>query len=151
MGAFGERWAGTWTGRSAFRMYPHDDFADADSTLQVDVVAGGVGTVLAFTWLHPTDGEQHGHLLVGEPSEGAVSVAYLDSWHQQTGPASLSGTGDEAGFDAGYEYAPGWRWRIIVTPAADGVTMTMTNTVPEGVDGAPAGEYDVVQAHWHRA
>lgn len=150
MTVFGERYAGEWTGTSSFRMYPHEDLVDAPSGLVVGSVAGGVGSTLAFTWVHAEDGEQHGHLLVGTPEDGALTVAYLDSWHQKVGPAVLTGTGDGAAFDVSYEYAPGWRWRIVVGRADDGLTMRMTNTVPEGVEGAPPGEYDVVQAAWRR-
>lgn len=148
MSAFGERYAGTWQGSSSFRVFPHEELADAPSTLTVTSVAGGVGTTLAFTWVHPEDGEQHGHLLVGAPADGAVAAAYLDSWHQQAGPATLTGTGDDERLDVSYEYAPGWRWRITVTPTDDGLAMRMSNTVPDGVEGAPAGEYDVAQAAW---
>lgn len=151
--------SGSWTGTNGFRMYPHEEFSTAESSAVVTAVAGGTGVSVAYTWVHPTDGPQSGFLVIGEPGEdGTVTAALLDSWHQRTGPATLTGTRTEADpaerVHVEYDYGQGWLWRIRLEPvfAGDGtdLAMTMSNVVPEGVEGAPAGAYEVMTARWTR-
>ncbi|QIK76370.1 hypothetical protein [Nocardioides piscis] len=139
--------AGVARGTCAFRLMPGDDLADAPSSVSVAATAADRAVVLSYTWEHPSDGAQSGTLLLGAPDEhGTVSAAWVDSWHQPT-VVLVTGTGSEAGADVGYEYAPGWLWRVVVRREEDGASLVMRNVVPEG-QGGPAGAYDVMQATW---
>lgn len=138
---------GDWYGSCAFRMMPTDDFADAPSTLSIGAAASGRAVTLSYTWQHPDDGEQSGTLLLGTPGEdGAVSAAWVDSWHQPA-VGLLTGTTSRDGAEVAYEYAPGWTWEVGVRRGDDDVSMVMRNVVPEG-QGGPAGAYVVMQARW---
>lgn len=141
--------AGRRSGTAGFRLMPTDDLADGGSTLEVADAARGRALRLDYTWVHPADGEQAGTLLLGLPAEdGAVSAAWVDSWHQPD-LAALAGRGDATSASVGYEYAPGWRWEIEVraTGSEGAVEMVMRNTAPEH-DGNPAATYDVMGAAW---
>lgn len=144
------------TGTSTFRLMPTDDFASGPSSATVSGVGGAL--VLAYTWVHPSDGEQHGHLLIGAPGaeSEAVTAAWSDSWHQQPDLLILSGSrqGDSAQLAA--TYLGDWGWQIDVTDlTGDDPSVTMRNVIPESAladaaAGMPkqAGPYDVMVAHW---
>lgn len=155
MSVFATSVDGQWSGTNGFRMHPTDEFTQAPSSAVVRPLAGGVGVGVEYTWRHPVDGEQSGFLLIGEPAEdGVLTAALLDSWHQRTGPATLTGTREPTEHGARahveYDYGQGWCWRIVLGPTADGLVMTMWNVVPDGVEGAPAGAYEVMVARWRR-
>ena len=135
--------AGARTGLNAFRLMPDDDPFRAPSSLDVSPTAAGRAVLLAYTWVHPDDGEQAGTLMLGTSDDDGVRTAgWVDSWHQ---PAVALLTGTDA--VVGYEYAPGWRWEVEVSATDDAVTMVMHNVVPEE-DGEPGGRYVVMQATW---
>lgn len=140
--------AGRWSGSADFRLLPTDDFSGGDSMLGVADAARGHALQLSYTWAHPDDGDQAGTLLLGVPAEdGAVSSAWVDSWHQPT-PTALAGRIDGTGtVTLDYEYAPGWRWEVEVRVADAVVDLVMRNTVPEQ-DGEPEHTYDVMLAAW---
>lgn len=146
----------SFSGTSDFRQMPNDDFASGPSSATV----GGVGKalVLTYTWVHPADGDQHGHLLLGAPGADtdAVTAAWSDSWHQQPDLLILTGTreGDSARLAA--TYLGDWGWQIDLEGlSGEEATMTMRNVVPESaLADAPAdvpmsaGPYDVMVARW---
>ena len=84
---------GDGAGSYAFRLLPDDDFDEGASTVAVDAAASGRAVLVSYTWVHPVDGPQTGTLLLGVPGEdGAVSAAWVDSWHQRD-VVALTGTG----------------------------------------------------------
>lgn len=142
---------GEWQGTNGFRMYPTDEMSVARSTARTTTVADGHGWTLTYTWIHPTDGEQTGTLLLGTPEEdGSASLAWMDSWHQKPGVRLFTGTGDENGVDTQADY-DGWGWTIAVTAEPDALTLTMCNVVPADHPSGQPGPYEVMQARWWRA
>ena len=84
---------GDGAGSYAFRLLPDDHFDEGASTVAVDAAASGRAVLVSYTWVHPVDGPQTGTLLLGVPGEdGAVSAAWVDSWHQRD-VVALTGTG----------------------------------------------------------
>ncbi|MDO5634761.1 MAG: hypothetical protein Q4G34_07820 [Micrococcus sp.] len=142
-----------WSGTCAFRLMPDHELNPLPSTAATTMVAEGVAWTLAYVWLHPDDGVQEGHLLVGGPAEdGSVSAAWVDSWHQKDEIASLHGTNrcPDAGdgvITLEMEYS-GWGWRIEVERAEQVLRMRMDNVIPAGVEGAEPGPYRVMDATW---
>lgn len=138
---------GDGAGSYAFRLLPDDHFDEGASTVAVDAAASGRAVLVSYTWVHPVDGPQAGTLLLGVPGEdGAVSAAWVDSWHQRD-VVALTGTGTAAGAVVAYEYAPGWTWEIEVAVVDGSLTLVMRNGVPEGDDG-PAARYDAMRGSW---
>lgn len=159
-----------WTGTCGFRMLPTDDFAQGPSTARLTEVAGGAALTLDYTWVHPEQGEQAGHLVLGRPDDdGRVTVAFTDSFHQSPEVRVLEGTaartegGGDAGRDRGAGAAPhpidgdgvavtmeysGWGWTVAVRRQGGRLAMMMQNVVPAGVEGAEPGPYDVMRAAW---
>ena len=138
--------AGERSGTCAFRLMPTDDLVGAPSRLTA-APAAGRSALLSYTWQHPEDGEQSGTLLLGWPAaDGSVTAAWVDSWHQ-VAVGLLTGSQGPDGVEVGYEYAPGWRWIVVLRRNGDGLSMVMRNVVPEG-HGGPAGAYDVMRATW---
>jgi hypothetical protein len=135
------------SGTADFRMMPTDDAVEGYSTASTAGAAGGRALLLSYTWQHPEDGEQSGTLLLGLPADdGAVSAAWVDSWHQAD-VIALAGRATPGGAVVGYEYAPGWSWEVELQVGRAGLGLVMRNVVPEGEDG-PSGPYDVMHAHW---
>ena len=138
---------GDGDGQYAFRMLPDDEFAGGSSCVSVDMVALGRAALVSYTWTHELDGDQSGTLLLGVPGEdGAVTAAWVDSWHQRD-VVQLTGTGSSTGAVVGYEYAPGWTWEIEVTVEEGALSLVMRNGVPEHDDG-PAARYEVLRGRW---
>ena len=135
--------AGERTGTCAFRLMPTDVLTDAPSTLSATHTAGGRAALLTYTWVHPEDGEQAGTLMLGtQDDDGALTAAWVDSWHQ---PAVVLLTGRDG--LVGYEYAPGWRWEVALAVRDGEVSMAMHNVVP-AQESEPAVRYDVMRATW---
>ena len=138
---------GDGAGSYAFRLLPDDDFDEGTSTVAVDAAASGRAVLVSYTWVHPVDGPQSGTLLLGVPGEdGAVSAAWVDSWHQRD-VVALTGTSTPTGAVVAYEYAPGWTWEIEVVVVDRSLSMIMRNAVPESDDG-PAARYDAMRGTW---
>ena len=143
--------AGDLTGSATFRLMPTEEFHEGPSTVAVATAARGRALVLAYTWRHPGDGEQSGWLVLGLPGDdGAVSAAWVDSWHQPD-VIALTGRGSGSGATVGYEYAPGWMWEVEVRVASAAteprLALVMRNVVPAG-EAEPTGPYDVMRADW---
>ncbi len=156
----------TWSGTCAFRLLPDHELSPAPATASTRGVAEGVAWTLDYVWVHPEDGVQEGHLVVGGPREdGTVTAGWVDSWHQKDEIALLAGTsacpGDrtgehsEAATGAGAVQVAmghsGWGWRIEVFRSDDALRLRMYNVVPkgvEGVEGVDAGPYLVMDAAW---
>lgn len=140
---------GDLRGTCAFRLMPDDDFAESPSTASVTPAAAGAALLVAYTWRHPDDGEQAGTLLLGGlGDDGTVTAAWVDSWHQRV-VGLLHGLGGPGAVTVGYEYAPGWRWDVVVAGEGDQVSLVMHNVVPAGQDGF-TGAYEVMRATWGR-
>lgn len=135
------------SGTCSFRMFPTDSPVSAGSTMSATSVAGDRATCLHYTWEHPDDGAQSGELLLGRPGEdGVVTAGWVDSWHQGS-VTLLTGAATDRGARVSYEYAPGWTWELDIAFGAE-TELVMRNVIPEGVEGADPGPYDVMVARW---
>ncbi len=152
----------SWSGTNGFRLYPTDEFSPGESTARLTPVAGDA-LALDYTWIHPEQGEQSGHLVLAHPDDdGRVTAAWTDSFHQNPEIRTLSGrsaatptdddgnpfhpiTGEGLALSMGYD---GWSWTIAVRLQGDTLAMMMQNVIPDGVPGAEPGPYDVMRAAW---
>ncbi len=155
---------GSWGGTNGFRMMPTDDLQHTAATAQLSIAAGGHCLLLAYTWVHPTDGPQDGVLLVSaapedeEPDEhlprtDSISAAWCDSWHQQPAMRILSGTIDDRQLQVEAGYGGGWRWSIALDGGRSNVLgLTMCNIVPDeyATDEVAAGPYPVMVGELRR-
>lgn len=141
LGAAGQ----AWTGTHLFRLMPSDPAAESDATAAVTSHAGGHVATLDYTWAHPDDGPQMGVIVVGRgESDTDAALLWADTWHQGT---ATTFTGSVSGdtIRCHYVYGEVWRWEIELTVAADALTLTMRNVVPEeGGEGAPPAPYDAM-------
>lgn len=149
-----------WTGTCGFRLYPTDEFSSGPSAARLTPVAGGAGLALDYTWVHPDQGEQAGHLVIGRPDDaGRVTAALTDSFHQAPEIRVLEGASSSSEGDAhpvegegvavSMEYS-GWGWTVAVRLQGGTLAMVMQNVIPEGVEGAEPGAYDVMRVAWTR-
>lgn len=141
---------GAWEGTCGFRLMLHEDLAVGPSRATVSGEANGHGWSMRYLWRHPQDADQGGTLLVGAPADdGAVTVGWLDSWHQKPEVRLLAGTGedDAVSVETGYN---GWTWQVRVGLTDNVLTMTMHNVIPQGVEQMAAGPYVVMDARWRR-
>ena len=125
--------AGAWAGTNGFRLMPDDPLAEAPASATVSSAAGGNLAVVAYTWAHPQDSAQDGLLVVGAAEEaGGVTGFWGDSWHQSPTPRAVAGTADGDVLTVGYEYAPGWQWKIVVDPTDPAtLRLRMDNATPD--------------------
>lgn len=144
------------TGTCAFRLLPADDLVTAPSAATLADL-GAQGRSLTYAWRHPSDGEQHGALVIGAAGEdGQVEAAWFDTWHQQPGLMRLTGTGAPRQISLRGTYAEEWGWTVTIEADDTAVRMTMGNVIPESAlaqapEGSPpmsAGPYDVMIAEW---
>lgn len=140
--------AGAWRGTNGFRLMPDDPVHEAPATVVVTARAGGHLVSVAYSWAHPDDGPQEGYLVVGSAGDdGAVTALWADSWHQHPDAAVLAGSVDGAVLRVGYEYAPGWRWEIVLDPTdPDSLLLRMDNVVPaDAAAGQVASTYSAMR------
>lgn len=152
----------SWTGTNGFRLYPHEDFASGPSAATLTPVAGGTALALDYTWVHPEQGQQSGHLVIGSAhDDGTVTAAWTDTFHQSPEIRTLTGASatdrasgahpiDGEGIALDMEYL-GWGWTIAVRRQEGMLAMMMQNVIPAGVEGAEPGPYDVMRAAWRPA
>lgn len=153
---FGDHLAGV----SSFRMMPTDEFETGGSRASLTCL--GQGMSLAYSWIHPADGEQRGALVISAPDQGGVvHASWHDTWHQRSGLMQLTGTLAGERVELSGTYLEEWGWTItIVHPEGESqapTTMRMCNVIPESAlamappDGPPieAGPYEVSLAEWH--
>jgi hypothetical protein len=142
---------GAWSGTNRFRLMPTDEPGTAPATATLTVSSAGTIAVLAYTWSHPDDGPQEGHLMLGPGEEpGSVVALWGDSWHQQPAVAVLRGGFLDDGVHVRYSYAEGWWWRIaLTTPDASTLRLQMDNEVPSGAE-QEGGPYWAMLADLHR-
>lgn len=149
-----ERHAGTWSGTNGFRLMPSDPLRDAPFRATVAPAASGNLTQIAYTWVHPDDGEQEGLLVLGAGSEpDAVAAFWGDSWHQSPEPRSLEGSVEDGVVTVGYAYGGDWRWQIALdVGVSDRLTLTMSNVIPASAatEAMPAGPYAAMRAELRR-
>ena len=143
--------AGSWTGTNQFRLMPTDDASAAPAAATLSVDDAGTIATLAYTWTHPDDGPQSGHLMVGLGEEPATAQAlWGDSWHQKPAVRVLRGTVLDDGVHLSCEYFDGWFWHIVLTaPDPATLRLQMDNTVP-GDDGRDGVSYWAMLADLHR-
>ena len=142
---------GSWTGTNGFRLMPTDDPHTAPATLELPTAAGGHLTLIAYTWSHPADGPQTGHLTLGSGTEANEAVALCaDSWHQKPAPTTLTGALSATTLTLSCLYAGDWQWIITLdTTSPDELHLRMDNVVPPST-GHPA-TYWAMQATYHRS
>lgn len=148
--SFLESSIGAWHGRNSFRLMPDDDLAVAAASAVSASEASGWGWSLRYTWVHPQDGEQHGCLLLGSPTDdGAISAGWVDSWHQKD-LRLLVGSYVEGRIHLEMTY-DGWGWLISLHTGADHLRLVMSNVIPAGVKGPDAVAYVVMDAALDRS
>ncbi|QFQ31474.1 hypothetical protein EEW87_015770 [Janibacter melonis] len=139
----------TLTGSCSFRLMPDDPLVEATSSATLTTLPDGA-VVLGYRWTHPTDGDQHGSLLVGRAEEGAVEAAWYDTWHQHPGLMTLTGRREGAHLRLEATYGQEWGWQVELDLGEGSTAMTMRNVVPASAasETTPAGPYDVMVARW---
>jgi len=130
---------GEWVATYELRGDPSFD-ADSPSTATVSPILAGLFVQIDYTWSESGE-PQEGLLLVGhDPATGAVTVVWLDTWHNGrrmmvcSGRALPGGGVDVFGTYQGGPDAPDWGWRTELQPGDDSWTMTMFNVSPDGVE-----------------
>ena len=138
--------AGRWQATYRLRGDPSFD-SDTPSTATLAPILGGRFVRIDYTWdEHDSldeNGPQTGSLLVGlepelEPAPGAVTVIWLDSWHNGRrtmvcrGVLLERGGVDVLGSYPGGAGKPDWGWRTVLQPDSDAWSMTMYNVSPDG-------------------
>lgn len=138
-------------GINGFRLFPTDELFTAPAQGWVGTVADGQGLALTYGWQHPTDGPQHGSMLVGSADdEGVVQIAWIDSWHQKPGLMILKGAVSDCGCTASVEYFEHFTWQIEIAASDTEFALTMRNIVADDAprspetEGMPTGPYDVM-------
>lgn len=134
-----ERLAGNWQG-TYLLVRPWETPAESESASRATVSFPAQGKFLALHYTWAVDGAPHdGLLLLGaHPDSGALSAAWVDSWHQ--GGEVLHCRGQSAdGRAAEVEGAypappdPDWHWRTRLEPQGeDAFEMVMINIAPNG-------------------
>ncbi|MGC5585214.1 hypothetical protein ACQE98_07740 [Ornithinimicrobium sp. W1679] len=141
------------SGQAGFRLMPTDDVEPGPATARVETRAGGHALLVTYTWTHPTDGLQEGVLLAGSPDDedALVRGTWLDAWHQQPAPMTLTGRLEDGTVELEGRYADTWGWQIDLTFTAEGLRIVMRNVVPQEAlaqvpegTGAMAGPYEVM-------
>lgn len=145
---------GSWRGRTRFRLRPTDAPSEGTATATLTVGGGGNLTSLGYTWEHPTDGPQHGLLVVGPAEQPDQAVAlWSDSWHQPTAQV-LTGPVDGTVVTVACTYGGDWEWVIAVDATdADTLTVRMDNVVPASMagEGRATGAYWAMDSELHRS
>jgi hypothetical protein len=147
--------SGAWEGSNGFRMMPADPFSESPATATLSVAAGGYLGTFGYTWTHPEDGAQDGHLAFGTAGgDNAVVALWADSWHQHPEAKVCEGTLDESGvISFGMEYGDGWRWQIVLDATkSDVLALRMDNVIPPEVatEEIAAGPYVVMSMELRR-
>jgi hypothetical protein len=143
--------AGPWQGRSTLQDPGRVEPETTPSTLTITPVLDGRFVRMDYTWSYRGT-PQSGSLLVGhQKNAGALSVHWVDTWHNSDSVMALSGRSESASFlTVGGTYpappGPDWGWRIDLLPEQDGrVRIVMHNVSPEGQ------AYLAVEADYTRA
>ena len=129
---------GVWAGENLLRLSwqtPSDFHSRGELTAATAIKEKYLS--VNYLWSHD-DAPHEGLILLGFDADNqTVNAVWIDSWHSNTKPLALSGTiNDDKTIDIRGNYEvpnhPDWGWRIVITPAADGLQMTMYNISPEG-------------------
>ena len=143
--------AGTWQGTSTLQDPGRLEPDSTPSTLTVTPILDGRFVRLDYTWSYK-DAAQSGSLLAGhQKKSGALSVHWIDSWHNSDNVMALTGQAETPTLltvKGSYAAPPGpdWGWTIAITPESDGrLRLVMHNISPEGQ------EYLAVEAEYARA
>lgn len=129
--------AGDWRATYQLRGDPAFE-TDSPTTATVVPMLGGRFARIDYTWIESGNTEE-GSIVIGhEPDSGAVTVAWMDSWHNHDrlmickGSMTTDGGIDVFGNYPGYPDGPDWGWRTVIEPRDDGWTLTMYNVEPGG-------------------
>lgn len=133
--------AGSWHGTNAFRLMPTDEPSVAPATATVTTEPGDAIS-LRYVWVHATDGEQRGLLVLADAGEGRVATLWIDTWHQPTARVVESDARPDGTVWFEYVYGDVWRWQVEVQ-AEPGLRITMRNVVPDMGEG-PVDPYETM-------
>jgi hypothetical protein len=130
--------AGEWRGSSRLRDPDYGLDERSASRATVTPVLGGRFVRLDYTWSYG-DEPQEGSLLMGhDPSSGACTGHWIDSWHNAHRIMACQGGGGADGavrLTGSYPApsGPDWGWRIEVGPDdGGGLRVVMFNISPDG-------------------
>lgn len=128
--------AGTWTGNNRLWLPPATEPYESPTTATLSPVVGGKFVQLAYTWAYEGDA-QEGVLLIGhEPENGAVSVAWADSWHMGNKFMLCQGQIEDRKIVVrgswSVESGPDWGWRIELDATGETLIMHMYVITPAG-------------------
>lgn len=131
---------GEWAGTCAFRMMPTDELIADESTARI------TNGVIEYTWTHPAEGTQTGHLALCDDR-----ATWVDSWHQPD-EATLHGAEQDGALRFEMTYAQEWGWVISLDRRSEEVIMLMHNVIPkaEATHEMTEGPYVVMEAHWRK-
>jgi hypothetical protein len=139
--------AGTWQGTNTLQdpetgLQPET----TDSVATVTPLLDGRFVRIDYTWSHKGT-PQSGSMLIGHQRKaGALTMHWIDTWHNGEKVMALEGTGPEVDVRGSYAVPshPDWGWRIRLELAADGLAVRMWNVSPDGQ------EYPAVDARYPR-
>ncbi|HZW27946.1 MAG TPA: DUF1579 family protein [Trueperaceae bacterium] len=99
-------------------------------------VVGGRMLRFDYRWAYRSEAHE-GTLLLARDTDGRVTAAWGDSWHQNRELMSLSGESNDGAVALRGTWtvgdSPPWGWRIDLGPSEDGgVTMEMWVVTPDG-------------------
>lgn len=141
--------AGEWTGRATLWLEPGAAGQESDTQLLGTMLLGGRALRLEYAGIAGNTVNAGEMLLAYNPDSSAVTVAWMDSWHN--GPALMvcAGTSGEHGeidvlgsYDAGGEK---WGWRITLAREGNALVLRMFNRTPAGEE-SPAVEAKLKRA-----
>jgi len=131
---------GVWSGENLLRLswLTPSEFQSRGALTAAAAVRDKFLTV-NYQWSHENTPHEGLLLIGGDAETAAINAAWVDSWHSNTKPLTLSGTiSEEKAIDLRGTYEvpnhPDWGWRIRLAPAADDLQMTMYNITPEGAE-----------------
>lgn len=141
LSALHDKLVGTWTGTMTLHTawLPVKEHP-SNSTLTVTPIAMGTFLSLAYDW-HYEGKRKEGFMIVGNPNDDeAVTMAWVDSWHQSAKVMHLAGTMGDDGvakvhgtFPAPPD--PDWGWRIEVSLVNGAPRVAMFVITPDGKEG----------------
>ena len=134
-----QNWAGSWAGKSKLNLPWLDEdkrISTSTSKLHVDTDDNHAFATLTYTWEHEGKKQEGTLLVAGHSKSPEIEVAWVDSWHQNTGILHCTGTVGEGdhikvrgSYKAGTEV---WGWTIALKPEGEHIRLVMENVTPAG-------------------
>ena len=129
---------GRWEGTSSLSLpWQRKEPYDSNSSLHIEVGPNGSFAQIEYRWSYE-GAVQHGVLLIaGNKKGGAVTVGWVDSWHQSPNVMNMTGMWDkDDAFSVLGHYSggsgPEWGWRFELSLVGDILEFEMTNIHPDG-------------------